>query len=65
MKRARLPNGWESSAVAVSVMTRQRRRAAKREKCWAGMSEENILRGECGFIPRRIRRSMAMDLAKR
>jgi hypothetical protein len=46
------------------IATRQRRRAERRKRVWAGMSRENVLCDEHGIIPRRIRRSMAFKRAK-
>lgn len=47
------------------VLTRQARRILARAKAWALLSHENRPRDDRGPIPRRVRRSMALALAKR
>jgi hypothetical protein len=56
---------WRSSAVAVSKMTRQRKRKLVRDATWEKMSGPNALRNDNGIIPRRVRRDMARMKAKR
>ncbi len=46
-------------------LTRQARRMIARAKAWSLMSWGNALISAEGIIPRRIRRSMALELAKR
>jgi hypothetical protein len=54
------------TAQVRDTWTRQARRMIARIKAWSLMSRDNALRDEYGFIiPRRIRRSMALTLAKR
>jgi hypothetical protein len=49
---------------AIETYTRQRRRSIARAFAWNGMSGDEALRDDRGIIPRRVRRSMALQLAK-
>jgi hypothetical protein len=59
---------WRASGHTFQMLqgrlTRQTVRAAKRARAWAMMSGVQALRDERGVIPRRVRRHMALQLAK-